>query len=78
MIIKVKKQVWRCAKCIRGVHEFYTPIEKKQSVLRRLFCRSEKIKCPVCKKITAKRNRVVTRTSSIPDPEEEKRELNNG
>lgn len=51
-----KKQVWRCQGC---GHEFYTPLEKKQSLLRRLFRRREKIECKVCAEVKAIRARVV-------------------
>lgn len=50
------KQVWRCQGC---GHEFYTNLEKKQSLLRRLFRRSEKIECTVCADVKAIRVRVV-------------------
>jgi len=50
------KQVWKCLLC---KHEFYTAIKKKQSLVRRLFRRREKIKCPVCGELFATRNRVI-------------------
>lgn len=51
-----KKQVWKCKGC---GHEFYTPKEKKQSLLRRVFRRKEKIECQVCADVKAIRVRVV-------------------
>lgn len=50
------KQIWRCQKC---GHEFYTPLEKKQSWWRKTFLRSEAIGCEKCKSIAALRKRVV-------------------
>lgn len=52
-----QKQVWRCQGC---GHEFYTSVEKKQSFLRRLFRRHEKIECKVCAEVKAIRRRIVT------------------
>jgi len=51
-------QVWRCSEC---GHEFYTTLEKKQSLLRRISLRKERIKCPVCKKVKAYKARTVRR-----------------
>ena len=50
------KQIWKCLLC---KHEFYTPLAKKQSVMRRLFRRRERIKCTACGELFATRNRVV-------------------
>jgi len=51
-----QKQVWRCQGC---GHEFYTRLEKKQSLLRRIFRKREKIECEVCAELKAIRVRVV-------------------
>ena len=51
-----RKQIWRC----QGYgHEFYTPLEKKQGLLRRIFRRREKIECEVCAEVKAIRVREV-------------------
>lgn len=52
-----QKQIWRCQGC---GHEFYTPLEKKQGLFRRIFRRREKIECEVCVEVKAIRVRVVT------------------
>lgn len=51
-----QKQVWKCQGC---GHEFCTPLEKKQGLLRRIFRRREKIECTVCAEVKAIRVRVV-------------------
>ena len=50
------KQIWKCLLC---KHEFYTPIRKKQPLMRRLFRKRERIKCTACGELFATRNRVV-------------------
>ena len=50
------KQIWKCLLC---KHEFYTPIKKKQSIVRRIFRRKEKIECLACGELFATRNRVI-------------------
>lgn len=50
------KQIWKCLKC---KHEFYTPLDRKQSLLRRIFFKKEKIQCKACDELTATRLRVV-------------------
>lgn len=63
------KQIWKCLLC---KHEFYTLIAKKQSLMRRLFRRREKIKCEACGELFATRNRVV----QFKDKKNEEKDVN--
>jgi len=63
------KQIWKCLLC---KHEFYTPIKKKQSLMRRLFLRRERIRCTACEEMFAMRNRVV----QFKDKKNEEKDVN--
>lgn len=52
----IMKQIWKCLLC---KHEFYTPISRKQSMVRRILRKRERIGCTACGELFATRNRVV-------------------
>lgn len=51
-----QKQIWKCQGC---GHQFYRPMGQKQSLVRRIFRRAERIECEVCHKVMAIKIRVV-------------------